>query len=58
MPIILDETFAYWDEIRLQNILKIMAQEYSNRQIILFTCTKREKEILTNLGLQYNVIEL
>jgi len=58
MPIILDEAFAYYDEERLQNILSYLAKEYSEKQIIIFTCTDREKEILTKLGVNYNLIQL
>ena len=58
MPILLDETFAYYDEERLKNILKYFAYEYKEKQIILFTCTDREKQILDNMDLKYNYIEL
>lgn len=58
MPIILDETFAYCDNKRLENILKYIMQEYKNRQIILFTCTNREIEILEKLKEEYNLIKL
>ena len=58
MPIILDEAFAYYDNERLENILKYLSNEYSNKQIIIFTCTKREKEILEKLQIKYNLIEL
>ena len=58
MPIILDEAFAYYDDSRLENILNYLANEYSNKQVIIFTCTKREKDVLDKLGLNYNKIEL
>lgn len=58
MPIILDEAFAYYDEERLCNILKYISEEFKNNQIIILTCTNREKEILENLQLQYRNIEL
>lgn len=58
LPIILDETFAYYDEERLKNILEFLHTEYENRQIIILTCTKREKEILQNEGIEYNYIAL
>ena len=58
MPIILDEAFAYYDEERLENILNYLANEYKEKQIIIFTCTDREKEILTKLGVNYNLIQL
>lgn len=58
MPIILDEAFAYYDEERLCNILKYISEEFKNHQIIIFTCTNREREILERLKLQYKSIEL
>jgi len=58
MPIILDEAFAYYDEERLENILSYLANEYKEKQIIIFTCTEREKEILAKLNVNYNLIQL
>ena len=58
MPIILDEAFAYYDNERLKNILEYMSKEYKNRQIIIFTCTNREKSILNSLEINYNLITL
>ncbi len=58
MPIILDEAFAYYDEARLTNILKYISEEFKNNQIIILTCTNREREILEKLNLQYRKIEL
>lgn len=58
MPIVLDEAFAYYDENRLENMLKYLSSEYSKKQIIILTCTKREKEILDRLDIKYNLIEL
>ena len=58
MPIILDEAFAYYDEERLENILNYLANEYKEKQIIIFTCTEREKEILNKLNVNYNLIQL
>lgn len=58
MPIILDEAFAYYDEERLTNILKYISEEFKNHQIIILTCTNREREILEKLKLEYKNIEL
>ena len=43
---------------RLENILKYLVSEYNNKQVIIFTCTKREIEILEKLQIKYNLIEL
>ena len=58
MPIILDETFAYFDDERLKNILLFLDKEYYNKQIIIFTCTKREKLILEQNLINFKFIEL
>lgn len=58
LPIILDEAFAYWDQTRLENILKYLNEEFKDRQIILFTCTNREKEALQKLGIEFNRVIL
>lgn len=58
LPIILDEAFAYYDTERLTNILKYLDEKYKTHQIILFTCTNHEKEILEKIKVPYNLIEL
>lgn len=58
MPIILDEAFVYFDDERLKNILEFIHKNYKDNQIIIFTCSDREKNILDNLKFQYNLIEL
>lgn len=57
IPIILDEAFAYYDEKRLENILKYLSEKINN-QIIIFTCTQREKNILNKLNIKYNYNEI
>ena len=58
LPIILDEAFAYYDEERLENILEYINKKFNNHQIIILTCTDREKKILNNNNIEYNYIEL
>ena len=58
MPIILDETFAFFDDDRLKNILNFLSKEYDDKQIIIFTCSKREIEALNKLNIEYNYISL
>lgn len=57
IPIILDESFVYFDDKRLKNILKTIIEEYEN-QIIIFTCSKREQNILKELNQEYNLVNL
>lgn len=58
MPIILDEVFAYYDTERLTNVLKYIAERFKNYQVIIFSCTNREKEILEKLNVKFNLIEI
>ena len=58
MPIILDEEFAYFDNDRLTNILKYINKNFKNNQIIIFTCSEREQNVLDNLKIDYNLINL
>ena len=58
VPILLDEAFAFYDNSRLENILKYLNENYKNRQIIIFTCTDREKNILNEKNILFNYIEL
>ena len=58
MPIILDEAFSYYDDERLKNILIYLTNEFSDRQIIILTCTKREKRILEKMDIKFNMIQL
>ncbi len=47
-PVILDDTFVYYDDVRLENTLRWLVK--NKKQIILFTCQKREEEVLKKLG--------
>lgn len=58
MPIILDETFAFFDKERLENVLEFLDREYKDRQILILTCTDREIESLEELDIKYNKIAL
>lgn len=58
VPILLDEAFAFYDDERLKNILLYLNSEFSDRQIIIFTCTDREKEILEKFNIQFNYLKL
>ncbi|NLY43077.1 MAG: AAA family ATPase [Clostridiaceae bacterium] len=57
LPLILDEPFSQYDDERLKSTLSFLIKESQNRQVILFTCHKRELEMLESLG-QHTVILL
>ncbi len=50
-PVILDDTFAFYDDARLKETLKWLAG--SGRQVILLSCQKREEEIMKRNGIHY-----
>ena len=56
LPIFFDEAFAYFDDNRLEKILRYLNNEYNNTQIFIFTCSKREMEILEEQKIDYNVV--
>lgn len=58
LPLILDDCFIQYDNRRLENMLEYLSKINKEKQILLFTCHHREKEILDNLGLKYNLINL
>lgn len=58
MPIILDETFAYFDDNRLENVLWFLNSNYRDKQIIILTCTDREDKILKSINVNFNKIVL
>ncbi len=58
VPIILDEPFVYYDKDRLKDILKFLNENYINNQIIIFTCSNREMEILDGENIKYNLVNI
>ena len=55
-PIILDEPFAYSDKDRMSDMMQFLAKV--DNQVIVLTCTDREKEEATKLNIDYNWIEM
>ena len=45
-PLVLDDAFVRFDDIRLKAALEILKTESEQKQVILFTCQSREKAIL------------
>ncbi|MCL2859866.1 MAG: AAA family ATPase [Oscillospiraceae bacterium] len=58
IPLILDESFAFYDEDRLRNALNFLNKEYKNHQIIILSCSKREETALNELKIEFNLIEI
>lgn len=57
-PLILDDCFVQYDNSRLENIIDLLIEESKLRQIILFTCHKREFEVLYNRKTKFNLVQL
>lgn len=50
-PVILDDTFVYYDETRLEHTLKWLHE--NKKQVLIFTCQKREEQALAKLHIPY-----
>lgn len=58
LPLILDDSFVLYDDERLQNTLRWLAEQKAFSQIVIFTCHHREAEVLERLNCDYNYVEL
>lgn len=58
IPLILDDCFVQYDINRLEGILNLLVKEGQKRQILLFTCQQREKQLLDEMKIEYNYISL
>ena len=48
-PLILDDALVRFDDARLSSALRLLRQQSEHRQVILFSCQSREKEILARM---------
>lgn len=53
--VILDESFAFYDEMRVKEALSELSRR---KQVILFTCHKREQIILGEMMVPYHFVDL
>lgn len=56
MPLLFDDAFVYFDDQRLEQLLSCLGD--LQRQVIIFTCHKREMNFLEKLGIPYGKILL
>jgi uncharacterized protein YhaN len=45
-PLILDEPFSQYDDRRIENTMRYIYEISKKRQVIIFTCKQREKELI------------
>lgn len=57
MPLIFDDSFVLYDDERLRTALKWLTNTFDN-QIIIFTCHKREAQMLTSNQIPYCLVEI
>lgn len=55
-PVVLDDTFVCYDDERLERALRWLCE--NKKQVLVFTCQKREEEALKRLGIAYRRIDL
>ncbi len=58
MPLILDESFAMYDDSRLGKVLGWLAGQQAFSQVIIFSCHHREAQILSEMGCPYTLCDL
>lgn len=56
LPLMFDDGFVYFDDVRLERLLMYLSE--LNRQVLLFSCHKRELRILEKYQIPYEKIML
>lgn len=57
VPVVLDDTFAYYDDQRLSAVLFWLSSQQPN-QIILLSCHHRECDLMDRMNIDYNYVNL
>ena len=57
MPLLFDESFAFYDRERLSALLRWLHEHYRG-QVLLFTCQDREETLLTEAKIPYHRLSL
>ncbi|MEG2679716.1 MAG: hypothetical protein RR949_07210, partial [Oscillospiraceae bacterium] len=47
VPLVLDDSLVNFDDLRARRAVELLQRLVKTRQIVLFTCTEREREILS-----------
>ena len=57
LPLIFDDSFTLYDDDRLRNAVRYIAESFAG-QVLIFTCQRREAEACRENGTEYRMIEL
>ncbi len=58
IPVFLDDCFLQYDDNRLENIVKLIAEIAKRRQVLLFTCRNAENTVFKKNAIPFHYIEL
>lgn len=58
LPLFFDDSFVNYDEHRLRTVLLWLAETFRSRQILIFSCHRREAQLLTANMMEYRLTEL
>ena len=57
IPLVLDDSFALYDDTRLRKSMRFIAENYRG-QVVIFSCQNREAEALEDEGLDCHVMKM
>ena len=57
-PVVLDDHFIQYDDLRCRETLKFLNNYSNKKQIIIFSAMNREAKILDEMGIEYNKVNL
>ena len=58
LPLFFDDSFVNYDEGRLRTVLLWLSETFRQRQILIFSCHRREAQLLTANMLEYRLTEI
>ncbi|KAB0578298.1 AAA domain-containing protein [Fusobacterium naviforme] len=58
LPLLFDDSFVNYDEERLRTVLSWLPVAFPDMQVLIFTCHRREAQLLSSSMTEYQLIEL
>ena len=58
LPLLFDDSFVNYDEERLRTVLNWLPDAFPDMQVLIFTCHRREAQLLSSSMTEYQLIEL